>query len=888
VGKLLSIASFGSIVAVEKLEKEDPSVLAKTEAKPDRASNLCCYSQRVCHLEKLKGFDFCHKHILEDKASPFKPCDFVAKSNGRRCPNPAPKLPDKGKSFCIIHTRKAELRRAVEERRKRRHHEGDGEENYDGDKEKRRRTSSSNSQKSDKQDGHSSDEEAGGSGDDYLKVDSAWHGDIDSDADSVDSEEEDPLKHAGVWTVEETTRMCRDKMIRLRSLYIAQFKRLQHVLKERKRKYCQAIQAEEEEETGECHLTPTQLLGRKSQNERPCTETLLRKQSKEKKQGITSRQQNVSTLRCTYSPGGNRCTEKVLPLTKHCIKHITHDPNQLLFQRCTFPSKGDGQCERNVAKIFNHSTCRLHVELPANMKRPDVKKDLEDAKERTKLRKARTLEQEDKADVPEALQQKSSALVPPADTTQTDNAVPTTSQPPQTTALSHSSMPSDTSSAGSEKMDIDGSDCGSTDGSAKLPSSSGPVTVASSTSSSVASVSSPTPASESISPGLAAASLVAVCSSPQIPLQGAPLASISSTKPSSVAGTSGEQQSIGEASSGSTKVGVDTKGDSIKDVKEMKGVDTKNTVLNTQEMTKKDSCLSDSNSITNDVNSEKTRSPTNDHGQTKVDLNVSKGKDEGRDPLPASHSVSQSIAQGTSEVVTSHGSSSTSPKVTLPTTSSEGTLQIASKSVLQGTSNTSRVTSPTPVKGAPQVAASHGTSNTTSKVISPTALKITPNASSEKTLKDASKSVTQDTSNISSKVTSSSSIKVAPKESSENSSKVLSKGASQGAPKAEAHKTTPQGTSPTSHTVQKQTTQVISSGFLHTSQSATTSSSTSQPSKSQSAKPLVSSETPRPPFQHLPSGMTASSSKQFSAITSIVSKETSKDSKADPAKSQDQ
>lgn len=38
------------------------------------------------------------------------------------------------------------------------------------------------------------EEGVGGSGDDYLKVDSAWHGDIDSDADSVDSEEEDPLK----------------------------------------------------------------------------------------------------------------------------------------------------------------------------------------------------------------------------------------------------------------------------------------------------------------------------------------------------------------------------------------------------------------------------------------------------------------------------------------------------------------------------------------------------------------------------------------------------------------------------------------------------------------------------------------------------------------------
>ena len=59
-------------------------------------------------------------------------------------------------SFCIIHTRKAELRRAVEERRKRRHHEGDGNESYDENKEKRRRTSSTNSQKSDKADGHSS------------------------------------------------------------------------------------------------------------------------------------------------------------------------------------------------------------------------------------------------------------------------------------------------------------------------------------------------------------------------------------------------------------------------------------------------------------------------------------------------------------------------------------------------------------------------------------------------------------------------------------------------------------------------------------------------------------------------------------------------------------
>ena len=80
-------------------EKHEGSVMLTdtVDKTPDRASNLCHYSQCVCNLEKLRGFDFCHKHILEDKASPFKPCDFVAKSNGKRCPNPAPKLSEREK-----------------------------------------------------------------------------------------------------------------------------------------------------------------------------------------------------------------------------------------------------------------------------------------------------------------------------------------------------------------------------------------------------------------------------------------------------------------------------------------------------------------------------------------------------------------------------------------------------------------------------------------------------------------------------------------------------------------------------------------------------------------------------------------------------------------------
>lgn len=92
----LPLAEF--IAVMDKTKNEDSSAVAKAKTESDaRPRKLCAYSQRVCNLEILKGFDFCHKHILEDKASPFKPCDFVAKSNGKRCPNPAQKLPDRAK-----------------------------------------------------------------------------------------------------------------------------------------------------------------------------------------------------------------------------------------------------------------------------------------------------------------------------------------------------------------------------------------------------------------------------------------------------------------------------------------------------------------------------------------------------------------------------------------------------------------------------------------------------------------------------------------------------------------------------------------------------------------------------------------------------------------------
>lgn len=54
------------------------------------------------------------------------------------------------------------------------------------------------------------------------------------------------FRYSGVYTAEEVTVVVKDKMIRLQSLYIDQFRRLQHLLKERRRKYLYTLKKEKE------------------------------------------------------------------------------------------------------------------------------------------------------------------------------------------------------------------------------------------------------------------------------------------------------------------------------------------------------------------------------------------------------------------------------------------------------------------------------------------------------------------------------------------------------------------------------------------------------------------------------------------------------------------
>lgn len=54
------------------------------------------------------------------------------------------------------------------------------------------------------------------------------------------------FRHAGIYTTEEATAITKEKLKRLQSLYIDQFQRLQHVLKEKRRNYLHSVKREKE------------------------------------------------------------------------------------------------------------------------------------------------------------------------------------------------------------------------------------------------------------------------------------------------------------------------------------------------------------------------------------------------------------------------------------------------------------------------------------------------------------------------------------------------------------------------------------------------------------------------------------------------------------------
>ncbi|XP_028309559.1 KAT8 regulatory NSL complex subunit 2 isoform X2 [Gouania willdenowi] len=322
----------------------------------------CSFTQRPCSQPRLEGLEFCIKHILEDKNAPYKQCSYVSAKNGKRCPSAAPKAERKdGVAFCAEHARRNTMALRAQ----------------------MRKVSSGPSPETlltQLNDDSLSEEEQT-----PLMLDQTWRGDPDSEADSVDSDHEDPLKHAGVYTAEEVALITREKLIRLQSLYIDQFKRLQHLLKEKKRRYLHNRKVEHET-LGSSLLTGPEGLSLKERENlkklkalhryrrRYGVEALLHRQLRERRQAVTegASQPYSKTVGeiCTSFVDGARCTNACLPMARHCLSHIYQDSNQVLFKVC--PGLKDAPCDRTVHMGQSEDPrCPLHLTLPPPMHQPE-------------------------------------------------------------------------------------------------------------------------------------------------------------------------------------------------------------------------------------------------------------------------------------------------------------------------------------------------------------------------------------------------------------------------------------------------------------------------------------------------------------------------------------
>ncbi|XP_037370542.1 KAT8 regulatory NSL complex subunit 2 isoform X2 [Talpa occidentalis] len=347
----------------------------------------CSFSHRPCSQPRLEGQEFCIKHILEDKNAPFKQCSYISTKNGKRCPNAAPKPEKKdGVSLCAEHARRNAL--ALHAQMKKTNPGPMGEtllcqlSSYAKTELGSQTPESSRSEAS-----RILDEDSWSDGEqEPISVDQTWRGDPDSEADSIDSDQEDPLKHAGVYTAEEVALIMREKLIRLQSLYIDQFKRLQHLLKEKKRRYLHNRRIEHEALGGSLLTGPEGLLAKERENlkrlkclrryrQRYGVEALLHRQLKERRilatdgaaqQAHTTR----SSQRCLAFVDDVRCSNQSLPMTRHCLTHICQDTNQVLFKCCQ--GSEEVPCNKPVpVSLSEDPCCPLHFQLPPQMYKPE-------------------------------------------------------------------------------------------------------------------------------------------------------------------------------------------------------------------------------------------------------------------------------------------------------------------------------------------------------------------------------------------------------------------------------------------------------------------------------------------------------------------------------------
>ncbi|XP_045530890.1 KAT8 regulatory NSL complex subunit 2 isoform X1 [Pieris brassicae] len=405
-GRSIKITNVKSIKPpdAELMKKQEEEKL-RVELQKEIASRYrtCGHQKYECLLPVLGGRAFCAQHILDDSTAPYQQCAHV-NSQGRRCPAPAPKV---DYSVCFEHARAALLSRqrsaappppvtTTETLLNQLQHYIRPE---------RTRTTSCASSVSVVSD--PADNEITSHSVDPFKeieatvVNSAVSSNImecasasESDCDSIelneditdllsDTEdapcEDQPLWRAGVFTAEEAVSEAKSVLKLLKEAYVGQMEKLRISLQIGRLQYLRTLKAEKELY---CSINTQSKSGPQTVRERRQirklkayasyhrkyrSEAILAKKLQKKRakvNEIPTNRGNPQQGRCSFTEGGVRCSTHTLPATKHCLKHILHDRQQVLFKQCN-DQRGGVACREPIAKLpLASNACRYHTGPP--------------------------------------------------------------------------------------------------------------------------------------------------------------------------------------------------------------------------------------------------------------------------------------------------------------------------------------------------------------------------------------------------------------------------------------------------------------------------------------------------------------------------------------------
>ncbi|XP_044591059.1 KAT8 regulatory NSL complex subunit 2 isoform X2 [Cotesia glomerata] len=387
-----SSSSSSSSTSSLSSSSSSPQLLMTSSLSNNKIKKKCCYGPYDCTQQCLDNYNYCLRHILEDPNAPYKQCAFIYNANGRKCCNPN----SVDTAYCSEHTRRAQLARIKSTSKHMFPQTPEGLllnlQHYT--KQNLNNGTIVNGEITEKSEflDPFTDVDAmkvNASGCDILDYGSSSDSDVeptvpseslrgtyldDSDNESFHSPQEDPLKHAGVFTAEEVIYIAREKLIRLQALYIDQFKRLQYTLREKRRKYLHALKKEKEtlcsvhdqgKETAREKKIYEKLKALNRYHRRSGVEAILYKKSIDRRskstEGAVLKTPNIP--KCIFTEGGVKCGERTLPSAKHCRKHILKDQNQVLFKACG-AIRADIECHEPVPVIFD-SNCVFHMDLPS-------------------------------------------------------------------------------------------------------------------------------------------------------------------------------------------------------------------------------------------------------------------------------------------------------------------------------------------------------------------------------------------------------------------------------------------------------------------------------------------------------------------------------------------